>query len=124
MTAAALLARDALCRCGAALELVDRHDQWVWVPADGSPVIVEHGLPDGFERSDDLLAWLRANNVDLYSNLAAALDLCCNPFIHRHAPGNYPEFPGPVPEHCGEPMWLRPSGWHCRNRGCGHQDTT
>lgn len=38
--------------------------------------------------------------------------------FHVHQPdGPGPVHDGPVPEHCGWPGWLHPSGWQCRQCG-------
>lgn len=44
-----------------------------------------------------------------------------SPHIHKHDAQpmhGHSQAPDDLPWHCGEPMHLRPSGWHCRAR-CG-----
>jgi len=62
------------------------------------------------------LYWARAKE---YSALTVRLDTAGTFHVHQARPGDLPAWDGePVPECCGWPMWLRPSGWHCR-QGCG-----
>jgi len=111
---------EAVCGCGTAMRLAADNavDEWRWEPLDGSPRTVEIGLPDGVTDSYMLVNYLRDRDIAAYSALSAALDLGANPFRHVHHPADVPSFVGPVPEHCGSPMWMRPSGWQCRAPGC------
>ena len=50
--------------------------------------------------------------VDWYSLYAMAVNIGINPFHHNHHVITKPS--DGCFWHCGEPMWFRPSGWHCR----------
>ena len=51
-----------------------------------------------------------------YSALKVRLETGGSFHVHQpDSPG--PVHDGPVPEHCGWPGWLRPSGWQCRQCG-------
>jgi hypothetical protein len=119
-------------------------DEYVWVDAAG----YQHGTDadlrglvcpaTGEADPDGRLAWLaaeltrgsrqrrRAEHTWLYwarsreySALKVRLDTKGTFHVHQVATGDLPAWDGgPVPECCGWPMWLRPSGWHCR-QGCG-----
>jgi hypothetical protein len=127
--------------CGDELHQVADHrlDDFVWVDATGmrygDDADLRH-LPGG---PDARLVWLRnqmnratnaqrgkrAEHTWLYWARAreyTALLVRLNSgtwHTHQVRASELPPWDGPpVPEHCGWPMWLRPSGWHCR-QGCG-----
>jgi hypothetical protein len=53
-----------------------------------------------------------------YSALKVRLETGGTFHQHYPKPGAEPAWDGPpVPEHCGWPGWLRPSGWQCRQCG-------
>lgn len=63
--------------------------------------------------------WLYERTIREYTSLKVRLDM--GGYSHLHAPErtSLPEvFPYEVPEHCGWPMRLAPSGWRCRQ--CPH----
>lgn len=59
----------------------------------------------------------KGNSLQLSDEYVGAYSLWSssgiNPFRHNHRVVT-PESKIEVPWHCGEPMWLRPTGWHCR----------
>ena len=123
------------CRhCPAQLHLAadTRLDEWVWHDESGSILGDDPDLPpDPYGRLAHLgeiqmaahkqhkpgksdLTWVFWAAAREYSALKVRLDF--GGTWHTH----YPREHGPalhdglVPEHCGWPMWLRPSGWQCR----------
>jgi hypothetical protein len=77
---------------------------------------------DPHGRLADLKARLLAEPGDLvtareYSALMTQVDF--GGTIHEHRPHEVPAFSGTVPDHCGWPARLRPSGWQCRACGAG-----
>lgn len=108
----------------------ERLDEWVWLDEAGSPVGDDPDLPpDPYGHLADLAGmcerahrqsrrgaeptWLYHAAVREYSSLKVRLEF--GGTFHTHRPLHLPPpYPGPVPEHCGWPAWLRPSGWQCR----------
>lgn len=115
---------EALCRhCSDWLYLRPdlRADEYVWMDEKGSRI----------GRDTDLREWDVARPYDFLNDLGAAsrhslrraqeyaalkvrLDVRLS--FHWHYPRRMDldahSFRGP--DHCHRPMWLRPSGWHCR----------
>ena len=134
------------CRlCGAALHMAPDHrvDEYSWQDERGRTLgddpDVAHLQPDPYAYLAALAAdlaraqkvtrkgvghtWLYWRKAREYSALKVRLETGGTFHVHwagsspidHSAAGHQPQ----VPEHCGWPMWLRPSGWHCR-QGCGH----
>jgi hypothetical protein len=67
--------------------------------------------------------WLYERTIREYVALKVRLDM--GGMHHTHTPAREPWVYDPnraplgvvMPYHCGQPAWLRPSGWYCR--GCG-----
>jgi hypothetical protein len=117
--------------CGDPLHPVanERTDTFIWVDASGSQTGVDadlRQLPGGdpFARLDVLTDRLKASR---YRDSAAAAEYSALTIRlggtggaaarthHEHwAPVSEPMYTGLVPECCGWPAWLRPSGWQCR----------
>lgn len=131
------------CRlCGDQLHLTAvPGDEYGWVDASGHQMglhadLRHYGGPGaGYERLGWLFATIREHQssrrgtltpaqydalMTEYVGLAVRLDGMHSQW-HVHYPGEHEPWEGAVPDHCGRPMWLRPSGWHCRVcawRGC------
>lgn len=128
--------------CGDPLHKVanTRLDEFVWVDAAGQrfgPDADLRHLPGG---PDARLAWLRGEldrgtrqakrraehtwlywaRAREYSSLKVRLDVAGTFHEHQARATDQPPYVGTVPEHCGWPMWRRPSGWHCRQ--CPHTE--
>ena len=126
------MTRPVKCRfCQVPLQkAADRKaDEFVWVDARGRQTGPD---PDLAHLKPDPYAYLaalgervvtgtgRGRRVDHaagreYSALKVRLE---SGTWHTHWPdGPGPRHPGPVPECCGWPALLRPSGWYCRQSG-------
>lgn len=124
--------------CGAMLawQVARDRDEYVWADADGCTQ-VPTGLPEPLAVAYEIGQRITAattgpkrkrgpmpseEEVAWYSVVINCPTAYGTPHIHRHdarplhGPGHSP---ADVAWHCGEPMRLRPSGWHCRAR-CGH----
>ena len=123
------------CRhCPAELHLAadTQQDEWVWHDVHGRMTGSDPGLPaDPYGYIADLgeaiMAAHKAHRPGKaeftgvfwaagreYSMLKVRLET--GGTWHTHSPREHGPalHQGPVPEHCGWPMWLRPSGWQCR----------
>lgn len=124
--------------CGDALHLVALpEDEYGWVDSTGSRTGVDadlrrYGGDAGYARLGWLFRTIREHQTSRrgtlppveyarlmgeYLGLSVRLD-GSHATWHTHYPQRHARWAGEVPEHCGRPMWLRPSGWHCRN-ACG-----
>lgn len=118
--------QTAICRlCGDTLRRValEEADEWGWADDTGSVCGLDRDLrnltptPYAYLRAlaerhprgmpDDVAAEYHALRVRL--ELTGA--------HHVHTPETVPAYVGYVPEHCGWPAMLRPSGWQCRQCG-------
>lgn len=123
------------CRhCPAELHLAPdtRLDEWVWVDGSGSMLgddpdlppdpygylawlsdiqLAAHKLHKPGKSEFTWLFWARARE---YSGLKVRIEM--GGTWHTHYPVEHgPAIQaGELPWHCGWPMWLRPSGWQCR----------
>lgn len=123
------------CRhCPALLGLIPHKglDEWVWADGNGSMTgpaadlppdpygylaalsdmqLAMHALHKRTKSDFTPLFWARATE---YSMLKVRLEM--GGTWHTHYPVEHgPAIQaGPLPWHCGWPMWLRPSGWQCR----------
>ena len=115
--------------CGDPLHrVVDTNlDEWVWVGNDGTRFALDSDLRDLPMEPYAYLTWVaehcfEGKGKDRKLNLARAQEYASlkirldSGAYHEHkaALEDRPKHEGPVPEHCGMPMWLRPSGWYCR----------
>lgn len=127
--------------CGEPLHRIadNRLDEFIWVGRDGKPYGNDSDLarlfdparnPLGVSDPYDALSKMadRLNRADKarrtcrtrlywqiareYSALKVRLEMAGT--FHQHWTSETPPYTGEVPEHCGWPMWLRPSGWQCR----------
>lgn len=119
--------------CGDALRRVARvdTDEFVWVDPDGkqtgtdsdlrhwdNPYAHLAWLGDELERAvrqrgkKSEPTWLYWRHATEYGALKVRLEI--GGTFHVHQAGESEPFAGDVPECCGWPMWLRPSGWQCR----------
>lgn len=107
-------------------------DEWGWADEQGQrfgddPDLAHCG-PDPWAYLNELgERCIRGKGKKAVLDLAAAREysmlkvrLETGGTFHEHypKPGAEPAWDGPpVPEHCGWPGWLRPSGWQCRQCG-------
>jgi len=113
------------CRlCGDHLrEVADHHiDEYVWVDSRHRTTGRDLDLRDLPMEPYAYLSWLgqqctSGRALDLrvareYSSLKVRLDSGMS--FHQHRPGQVQPSRVRPPHHCRWPMWMRPSGWHCR----------
>lgn len=117
-----------VCRlCGDALHRVAiPEDEWGWADETGSIYGMDRSLrhlaPDPYTYLEGLAERCRGGVPDAvaaeYHMLKVRLEVKGGTH-HIHTPETVPAYVGDVPEHCGWPAMLRPSGWQCRQ--CGQQ---
>jgi hypothetical protein len=115
-----------VCRCCPArlVRVADpRTDTWLWADESGSCTGTDGDLahiPDPHGHLADLDRMARAGDMRAGREYAALSIRLTTGYHHEHYPADLAGLPpheGPVPEHCGWPAWLRPSGWQCRRCG-------
>ena len=114
-------------------------DEYVWVGTDERTVGTDADLAQLYDPASNPLG--ACNPYDALKRMAGVMDraqdarkACLTPLFwqvareysalkvrletgmsfHVHRPDKTPEYDGIPPYHCAWPMWLRPSGWHCR----------
>lgn len=100
-------------------------DEYHWADQDGSLTGLDtdlRPLVDGnpYARLAVLAETMERTNyrdhraAQEYITLATRMNFTGMHHVHHVASRDLHPYVGDVPEHCGMPMWLRPSGWHCR----------
>lgn len=135
--AAVLAEPPRRCRlCGTSIRHTPNEitGEWDWTDESGStcgtaPDLADLYDPDrnplGAASPYDALSKLSARITDGKAGLAPGREYASlkirigdGPLHHVHQPDSPGERPAiTVPEHCGSPARLRPSGWHCRRCG-------
>lgn len=117
------IAQENLCRfCNDVIYLMPRAevDEYLWCDERGSTVgtdaDIREYVPTGtsaYEHLNRIGAQSRRDqrSAQMYAALLVRLDTHATQ--HTHYP-RLPVWTGRGPDHCAYPMWLRPSGWHCR----------